>query len=53
MENLVFSAIFESLRKDRDGEIKLTFSIPLSDEQLVRNIPIQKEIKIAVITPNE
>ena len=48
-QKLIFSAIFESLKKDRDGEIKLTFTIPLSDEHLVKSIPIQREIKIAVI----
>ncbi len=49
MDNIVFRAIFENLKKDRDGEIKLTFSIPLLDEHIVRAIPIQQELIIAVL----
>lgn len=43
-----FIGAFESLRKDREGEIKLTFTIPLSDEQKVREIPIQTALKIMI-----
>jgi hypothetical protein len=43
-----FIGAFESLRKDREGEIKLTFTIPLSDEEKVRQIPIQKALKVTV-----
>ena len=43
-----FIASFDSLRKDREGEIKLTLAIPLSDEQKVRDIPIQQALKVTV-----
>jgi hypothetical protein len=48
MEEIIFRAAFESLKKDREGEIKLTFAVPLSDEHLVRAIPIQQSLRITV-----
>ena len=46
---LIFSAAFEGLRKDREGEIKLTLAIPASDEHIVRDIPTGTSFKVAVI----
>jgi len=43
-----FKASFESLRKDREGEVKLLLTIPLSDEAIVAQIPIQTELDITV-----
>ena len=49
MQKIVFNAAFEQLRKDREGEVRLTFTVPLSDEQIVRTIPIQTELKVAIL----
>ena len=49
MEKVVFNGVFERLRKDREGEVKITFTIPLSDEDKARQVPIQKELTIAVL----
>ena len=35
------NAGFEKLIKDREGEIKLTFTIPLSDQEKALQIPHQ------------
>jgi hypothetical protein len=43
-----FKAGFDSLRKDRDGEVKITFTIPLSDEAMAREIPVQTELDITI-----
>lgn len=49
MQKIVFNAAFEQLRKDREGEVKITFTVPLSDEQIARTVPIQTVLKIAVL----
>ncbi len=49
MQKIVFRGAFEQLRKDRDGEVKITFTVPLSDEQIARTVPIQKELTIAIL----
>lgn len=43
-----FNGSFDSLRKDREGEVKLTIAVPLSDEFLARQLPIQTALKITV-----
>ena len=43
-----FRASFEGLRKDREGEVKLTFAIPLSDVAHAVEIPIQTELLIKI-----
>lgn len=45
---IAFKAAFDSLRKDREGEVKITFSVPLSDEESARRVPIQKELLILI-----
>lgn len=49
MQKIVFNAAFEALRKDREGEVKITFTVPLSDEQIARTVPIQTPFKVAII----
>ena len=49
MEQIVFNAAFEQLRKDREGEVKITFTVPLSDEQIARTVPIQTPLKVAIL----
>jgi hypothetical protein len=48
MQKIIFSAAFEQLRKDREGEVKITFTVPLSDEQIARTVPIQTALKVAI-----
>jgi len=48
-ERLVFQAVFEKLTKDRDGEIVLSFKVPLTEEQKVREIPVQQVINLVVV----
>lgn len=43
-----FRAGFEKLIKDREGEVKITFTVPLSDEGIARQIPIQTELKVII-----
>ncbi len=49
LQKIVFNASFEALRKDREGEVKITFTVPLSDEQIARTVPIQKPLQVAVL----
>jgi len=49
MDRIIFRAAFERLTKDKDGEIKLILAVPLSDEHLVRAIPIQEELNVALL----
>ena len=37
--NIKIQAGFERLVKDREGQIKLTFQVPLSDEAKAREVP--------------
>ena len=48
LSKIVFHAGFEKLIKDREGEVKITFAVPLSDEGIARQIPIQTELKITI-----
>lgn len=50
MQKIIFNAAFERLNKDREGEVKITFAVPLSDEQIARTVPIQTPLKIVVLT---
>lgn len=50
MQKIIFNAAFERLNKDREGEVKITFTVPLSDEQIARQVPIQTVLKIVVLT---
>lgn len=49
---IVFDAAFESLRKDREGEVKITFTVPLSAEHIARKVPIQTAFKLAILYEN-
>jgi len=49
MEKVVFNGVFERLRKDREGEVKITFTIPLSDEDKARKVPIQTLLQIVIL----
>ena len=43
-----FQAAFEKLIKDREGEVKITFTVPLSDEEQARQVPAQQLLNITV-----
>ena len=45
---IILSAGFEKLIKDREGEIKLTFTIPLSDQEKALQIPHQELLTLKV-----
>ena len=49
VQKIIFNAAFERLNKDREGEVKITFTVPLSDEQIARTVPIQTPLKIVVL----
>jgi hypothetical protein len=46
---ITFLGAFESLRKDREGEVKITFTVPLSDEQIARQVPILTKLRIVIL----
>jgi len=46
--DIEFSAGLEWFKKDRDGEVKLTLQVPLSDAHKVLNIPELTELKVKV-----
>ena len=46
--DIELKAGFEKLIKDRDGEVKLTFQIPLSHEAKARQVPHQVPLTIKV-----
>ena len=46
--DIELNAGFEKLIKDRDGEVKMTFQIPLSDEAKAYLIPHHTPLKIKV-----
>jgi len=48
MEPIIFHCAFEQLRKDREGEVKITFMVPLSDEEQARKVPVQRALKITI-----
>ena len=48
MSEVKFRGAFEKLNKDREGEVKVTFTVPLSDEQKVREIPVLEELEITI-----
>ena len=48
MDNIKFQAAFEKCIKDREGEVKITFSVPLTDEDKARQIPVQRLLNITV-----
>lgn len=48
MEKIIFNAAFEQLRKDREGEVKITFTVPMSDEAEARKVPVETLLKISV-----
>ena len=52
VEKIIFKAAFEKLIKDREGEVKITFTVPLSDEQIARTVPIQEPLIIAILYEN-
>ena len=41
------------MHKDRDGEVKITFTVPLSDEAEARKVPVQKILVIAILQEDE
>ena len=47
-DKIIFRAGFEKLIKDREGEVKITFAVPLSDEDKARQVPVQEELKITI-----
>lgn len=49
MEKIVFQGAFEKLTKDREGEVRITFTVPLSDEAIARTVPIQTPFQIAIL----
>lgn len=48
-----FYAAKEKLIEDREGEIKITFTVPKSDKHKVLDIPTQKPLIITVLEENE
>jgi hypothetical protein len=53
MAQIVFQGAFEALRKDREGEVKITFTVPLSDEAEARKVPVQKLLNITINESDE
>ena len=52
MERIQFQAAFEKCIKDREGEVKITFTVPLSDEHKARQVPVQQLLNI-IVDPQE
>jgi len=48
MDKIQFKGSFEKLHKDREGEVKITFAVPLSDEDAARKVPVQQELTITI-----
>ena len=48
MDKIQFKAAFERCVKDREGEVKLTFTVPLSDEERARQVPVQRLLSVTV-----
>ena len=48
MEKIQFQAAFEKCIKDREGEVKIMFSVPLTDEDKARQVPVQRLLNITV-----
>lgn len=48
-EKIVFQGGLYRVSKDRDGEVKITFSIPKTEAGNVMNIPEETGLTIAVV----